>query len=305
MTSLLLPPGVESPATKDTAHHSARAYPAVAAWLGRRELEGKAPRTRDGDERYTAALLRENLDLPLGKYTPQIIEAFLLRVPAPSRRKYRAHFASFFEWAEAEEYIPVDPMRRVAKFPRPKPKIVSVYSDVEIEALQGLPDPDGSLYQLLFDAAIRSSEARALQVKHVMFEREVIAIYSGKGAKDRLIPMIPRLVQRLAEWFLVDGLQRDDFLWYMRRGGHDINRDRMIGPTSIKAWHSRCEEAAGVKHRKLHSTRHTAATRALRKGVSIVTVSRTLGHASMKTTADEYAHLAVEDMAAELALLEL
>jgi hypothetical protein len=35
--------------TKSTAHHSARAYPAVASWLGRRELEGKAPRTRDGD----------------------------------------------------------------------------------------------------------------------------------------------------------------------------------------------------------------------------------------------------------------
>jgi integrase len=296
---------VFSDPTKDTAHHSARAYPEVASWLGRRELEEKAARTRDGDERYTAWLLRENLDLALGEYTPQVIESFLLKVPPKSRRKYRAHLAKLFEWAEAEELIPIDPMRRVAKFPRPKQKIVSVYSDAEIDALQSLPDPDGPLYQILFDAAIRSSEARALQVKHVNFEREVIAIFKGKGAKDRLIPMIPRLTVRLSEWFLLDGLGREDYLWYMRRGGHDINRDRMLGPTSIKMWHGRCEEAAGVKHRKLHSTRHTAATRALRKGVSIVTVSKTLGHASMKTTADEYAHLAVEDMAAELALLEL
>jgi len=291
--------------TRDERHKSARAYPEVAAWLGRRELEGKAARTLDGDERYTAALLNANLDLALGEYTPQIIEAFLLGVPKDSRRKYRAHFARLFEWAEAEEYIPTDPMRRVAKFQRPKQRIVSIYTDAEIAALQELPGPDGPLYQILFDAAIRSSEARALQAKHVMFEREAIAIFNGKGAKDRLIPMIPRLSARLAEWFLLDGLGREDFLWYMRRGGYELNRDRMIGPTSIKMWHSRCEKAAGVKHRKLHSTRHTAATRALRKGVSIVTVSKTLGHASMKTTADEYAHLAVEDMAAELALLEL
>jgi integrase len=38
--------------------------------------------------------------------------------------------------------------------------------------------------------------------------------------------------------------------------------------------------------------------------MSLLAVSRLLGHASIKTTSDEYAHLAVEDLAAELALLE-
>ena len=225
-------------------------------------------------------------------------------MPPDSRRKYRAHFAKLFQWAELEDLIARDPMPRVAKFERPKQRIVDEFNEAEVEALCGLPDPDGMLYLCAFDTGLRSSEMRALQVKHVIFERNVITVYNGKGAKDRLVPMTRRLRSRLAEWFLLDGLDREDFLWYMRRGGYAINRDRALGPTSIKTWHRRSLKTAGVRYRKLHATRHTFSTRALRSGVSLTALARILGHASTKTTDESYSHLVIEDLAAELERLE-
>ena len=60
-----------------------------------------------------------------------------------------------------------------------------------------------------------------------------------------------------------------------------------------KSW-QRAIAKAGIKYRKFHCLRHTYATRMILNGVSILTVSRLLGHSSIKTT-EIYAHT-LEDM---------
>ena len=292
-----------SPATLDERHKSARAYSDVARWLEERELAGKATRTLDGDERYTAALLNANPHLHVREFTPDVLKTFLANVPRASRRKYASHLNVLFRWAVTNELVDRNPMDRVPQMARPKPKIVPTFNEAEVEAL--CAGTEGILYLLLFDTGIRSSEARALQVRHVLVDRKVLTIYQGKGAKDRLVPLTTRLQHALNDWFLLDALGPRDYLWSCRPGGYGVRRDREIGPTSIKTWHAERLEEAGVPYRKLHATRHTFATRCLRRGISLLAVSRMLGHASIKTTADLYAHLAVEDYAAELELLEV
>jgi integrase len=44
-----------------------------------------------------------------------------------------------------------------------------------------------------------------------------------------------------------------------------------------------------------HSFRHGYATELLRRGVPVEVVQRLLGHASIATTSDTYAHLKIED----------
>lgn len=51
---------------------------------------------------------------------------------------------------------------------------------------------------------------------------------------------------------------------------------------------------AGVKYRKFHAIRHTFATRALELGVDIKTLSEILGHSSVSTTLNIYAHSLME-----------
>lgn len=51
---------------------------------------------------------------------------------------------------------------------------------------------------------------------------------------------------------------------------------------------------AGVQDRKFHAIRHTFATRALELGIDIKTLSEILGHASVSTTLNIYAHSLME-----------
>jgi len=44
-----------------------------------------------------------------------------------------------------------------------------------------------------------------------------------------------------------------------------------------------------------HTFRHTYATELLRRGVAVEVVAKLLGHASIATTSDAYAHLKIED----------
>ena len=57
-----------------------------------------------------------------------------------------------------------------------------------------------------------------------------------------------------------------------------------------KKWKSLLKDV-GVPYRKLHSARHTTATLMFGNGVPLLTVSKVLGHSSINTTAEFYAHV--------------
>lgn len=59
--------------------------------------------------------------------------------------------------------------------------------------------------------------------------------------------------------------------------------------TLTKSW-TRALKKAGIPHRKFHALRHTYATKLFENGASILTVSRLLGHGSIKTT-EIYTHV--------------
>ncbi|MGG3691433.1 tyrosine-type recombinase/integrase [Heyndrickxia ginsengihumi] len=50
-------------------------------------------------------------------------------------------------------------------------------------------------------------------------------------------------------------------------------------------------KASGVKYRGLHAFRHTHAVLMLEAGVSLLYVSKRLGHKNTKTTSETYSHI--------------
>jgi site-specific recombinase XerD len=65
-----------------------------------------------------------------------------------------------------------------------------------------------------------------------------------------------------------------------------------LRPDSVSASVSAlCKSLDLPKGASLHSLRHTHASALLEKGVPLMTVSKRLGHASIRTTADIYSHV--------------
>jgi integrase len=277
------------------------------AWL---EVAHRAPRTRDQYER----------DLSVGcmLYPTKAIEEWagedmlhvLSQFPAASQKRASAPWKGFWRYAILFGYVEANPMDRVPPIPKPVRKLIDVFTEEEEELLIAQPERrDAVLLMLLFDTGIRKGEARALAGEHIDLDSGRIIIRAGKGGKGRIVPIAGRLTQALADLLLIEGIGPDDHLWYAQTAnqhGRRVLRRKPIGEGTFHRWWGECIARSGVLYRKPHTTRHTFATQWLRDGGGIVELSKILGHASIRTTIDEYAHLVTEDIAAELTrILEL
>lgn len=293
--------------TRSTRHHQARAYRDLADWLAHLRLKNRADRTLDDYERTVAALL-EWRDKDAADYTLEDLEHFvLLKYGAkPGARVRMSHLKGFFDFLYARDRIPKNLGARLEMPKKHGQKVIEVFSDVEL-ALIYAADP---LACLLCETGIRKSEARSLQRRHINLATAELVVYNGKGAKDRVVPLTSRAAQVVADIDLTEGLSEpSDYLWPTRPGGGDvIRRSSMISNTAMHRWWANpyvgVLARAGVPYRNMHVTRHTFATRLIRRGARIENVKQLMGHTSIQTTVDLYGHLDVEDARMDLRLLE-
>jgi integrase/recombinase XerD len=296
--------GVGFDPLKDSRHRAARAAREQADWLAWLELGGTRPRTLADYEWATARLLRAFPHKTLSEMTDGDLAQVLRTFPPRGRRTKKAPFDNWFKWALRTDRIAANPMEKLPAIAHVPQRMIAVFTDAEIAALTELPDNDGDLFLILFYAGLRRGEARRLQVRDCQLEPGQIVVREGKGGKDRVVPMSARLQQRLAKWFLLDALKPADYLWPTRPGGYYLSRRKPMGDTSFISWYKRCLNAADVPYRNPHVTRHSFATRWLRRGGQLTTLSRIMGHASIRTTFDQYGHLDTRDIERDLALVE-
>lgn len=115
-----------------------------------------------------------------------------------------------------------------------------------------------------------------------------------KTKRSRRTISLPRFViDRLrrhhvqqAQWFWANHLGRtNDETLIFERGGEPWV------PNTFGTAFTRALSDAGVPHVRLHDLRHSFASMALAAGVDLKTVSSALGHSTISTTADIYAHV--------------
>lgn len=292
---------------RDVRHRDARAARDQADWLAWLELGGTRPRTLSDYEWATAFLLRAFPDKALDEFTDGDLALVLRDFPPRSRRVRQAAYASWFKWALRSRRIEKNPVDLLPEQRRMPQRVIEVFTDPEIAALESLPSPDGPLMVVLFEAGIRKGEARRLKQRDCNLNTGdlIIREAGAKGGKERTVPMTAKLQSTLAEFFLVEGVDFNDHLWYDRPGGgKNIRRTQPIGESPFHRWWERCLAAALVEHRKPHTTRHTCATRWRRMGLELDEIQLLMGHASIRTTSDLYVHTRVEQVAERLRSLE-
>lgn len=290
--------------TLDTTWKQTRLGRSADSYLAWAKLDGNAPRTLDQKERDLAVLCRRYGDLDVADVTSEQLMALLATVSEGQRARFRSHYKEFFRWAVNWHHRDDNPADRLPRAKKPTGRHIEVFTDGEIRLLEQQPElRDKALVSLLFESGLRKEESIHLRVADVDLENTRVTVKRGKGGKARVVPVPARVCVLVYDLTVLDGLKPTDHLWYGVRAnqhGERVMRRTPIGPGSFHRWWERMIDQAGVNYRKPHTSRHTFATRWLRDGGSLHALSRALGHASIRTTIDEYAHLGTDDIAAEL-----
>jgi integrase len=267
-------------------------------WLKWAELGGARPATLKSYRLNTNRFLERWPELKFSEFTDEHIVGMIEEQRPASRQQWRGAFSSWFGWGYRSKRITLNPMHHVPTYKQGPQPPVEVFTEAECKVLRALPEPDGTLVDLLLSSGLRKAEARSLSVRRIDFENAEIHIVEGaKGGSIGVVPVEHRIIHRLAEYVLLEGLNPEDYLWYCHPGGREKRvHDRAIQDASFHNWWKRCIAAAGIPYRKPHTTRHTYATEWRRRGLSMDDVGYLLRHADYRTTQRVYVHLKAKDI---------
>jgi integrase len=127
-------------------------------------------------------------------------------------------------------------------------------------------------------SGMRRGELCNVQWGHVTFALRDIFVPKSKSGKSRHIRMNDLLYSFLKELY-GDGKRDDEFVFGTMSSSEVSRRFSMV-----------CKEL-GIKDFTLHDLRHTFASQLVMKGINIFKVSKWLGHSTVMTTEQYYAHL--------------
>ena len=161
-------------------------------------------------------------------------------------------------------------------------------------AAQALPDPfDRLAIELLARTGMRKGELLALTIDAVVQIGSAYWLRTpvGKLHNDRYIPLHPILKDMIDDWLSRRAdWQTGDLLM--------THRGRPIPQTRVDGAVRRAATAAGIGHVHPHQLRHTLATQAINRGMSLEAIAALLGHKTMTMTM-VYARIADRTVAEE------
>jgi integrase/recombinase XerD len=210
-----------------------------------------------------------------------------------SRARALSALRMFHRFLVIENYAEVNPTA-VIESPRVPGKLPSVLSIAAVDALLAAPAArsltdirDRAMLQLLYATGLRVSELVTLQRSDINLQAGYL-LTSGKGEKERLIPVGDAAKSAIAEYLLALGanpaLSGEKFLFLTRLGG------RMSRQAFWNLVKKRALQAGIMESISPHTLRHSFATHLLENGADLRSVQMMLGHADLATT-QIYTHI--------------
>lgn len=133
------------------------------------------------------------------------------------------------------------------------------------------------LLTTLYAAGLRVEEALYLRLADIDSARMLLRVACGKGAKERLVPLSPRLLMELRAYWRA--CRPTTWLFPGKRP------DAPLGEAvAQKACRRAAQEAGILKRVTPHTLRHSYATHLLEAGEDLLTIQQLLGHRSFSTT---------------------
>lgn len=187
--------------------------------------------------------------------------------------------SSLFGFLERQAIVPRNPVRSVErpKLPARLPRGPSV-SHVRALADAAGTARDRAMVFLLACCGLRRSELLALNLGDISADAAELTVRSGKGQKDRAVPIPAQCREVLAEYLsTLDGRAGPLFA---------TGKGTRLSPTGFYRIFRRLVRKAGLEGAGItpHSLRHFFATGLLRGRADIETVRTLMGHQDLRTT---------------------
>jgi integrase/recombinase XerD len=180
--------------------------------------------------------------------------------------------------------------------PKAPRKLPIVLSPQEIDIILNAVDisndlgiRDLAVLEILYSGGLRVTELCDLKLTDVLLDAEMLRV-TGKGNKQRLVPLGPRAIRCLDKYFKrvrpsFARKNKNQGKIFLSRNGNPLTR--MMVWLIIKKWVAFTDIKKDISP---HTLRHSFATHLLEGGADLRAVQEMLGHADISTT-QIYTHL--------------
>lgn len=201
---------------------------------------------------------------------------------------------SLFSYASFRHPEHAELIARVLAIPTKSASRTSVVylDDAEVEAILAAPDRrtwtgerDHAWLLLMITTGIRVGELVNLCRPDLSTGRPAHIVVTGKGRKDRIVPLDKTTAAVLADWTRANPAPPPAPIFTARGRSGPISGDAVAQRVALHA-RTASSDAPSLKAKIItpHSLRHTCAMRMLASGLDITTIALWLGHASPAAT---------------------
>lgn len=225
------------------------------------------------------------------------------RITPRSQARILSGVRSFFKFLLLDGFIDADPTELLVS-PHVRNALPDVLSTAEVDRLEAsieLSKWEGqrnrAIIEVLFSCGLRVSELVNLKLSNLYVEEKFVRV-TGKGDKERLVPISSRALDELNAWFADRNAMRikpgeEDYVFLNRRGAH-------LTRTMILIMIKRQAVAAGItKTISPHTLRHSFATALLEGGADLIAIQAMMGHEDIATT-EIYTHIDTSSLREEI-----
>ena len=200
---------------------------------------------------------------------------------------------SFFRFLEDDGHKGSPSFASLLQIPRRVDRLPQVHRKEDVDLLLSIIETDSprgirnrALYELIYSAGLRISEAVSLDAEDLFLSKNIARV-TGKGSKERLVifgqDAALWLGQYLKEARAALLGRRNSKACFLNKSGKRLSRK------GIWKNYTALAVEAGLST-KLHTLRHTFATELLAGGADLRSVQELLGHAEISTT-QIYTHI--------------
>ena len=215
-------------------------------------------------------------------------------IGARSQCRILSGIRSFYHFLLTDGYIDSDPTE-LLESPQLGAHLPEVLSTEEVDSIEAAIDlskweghRNRAIIETLFSCGLRVSELVNLRMSNLYLEERFLRVM-GKGSKERLVPMSPRVITELGYWFEYRQAMdikagEEDYVFLNRRGAH-------LTRTMILIMVKRLATEAGIKKTiSPHTFRHSFATALLEGGADLRAIQAMLVLEGTATT-EIYTHI--------------